>query len=459
MKSQPVIAIFDIGKTNKKCFLFNEAYELVHEQSRRIEEISDEDDFPCDDLQAITSFMREAIAAVQAMPQFRLKAINFSGYGASFVHIDASGHPVTPLYNYLKPFPQVLQQDFYARYGGEEAFSKLTASPVLGSLNSGMQILRIKKEKPAVYAGIRYSLHLPQYLSFVFTGEAAADLTSIGCHTNLWDFTKSDYHQWVYEEGIDRKFPPIKSGDSVLKVQMDNEQVAVGIGLHDSSAALIPYLVSFPDPFALLSTGTWCITLNPFNSQPLSLEELRADCLCYCSYTGQPVKASRLFAGHEHDQESRRIASHFGIQTDFFTTLPFDRSIIAKLKEQPIPKPALAEMGLMDSGFSRRELNSFDSAALAYYQLLLDLIDAQTASSSLVLKGPPVQQLFVDGGFSHNEGYMQLLAAAFPQFRLYSADLAQASALGAALAIHHHWNSQSIPSQFVSTRQIEAVKF
>jgi L-fuculokinase len=220
MKPQPVIAIFDIGKTNKKCFLFNEAYELVHEQSRRIEEISDEDDFPCDDLQVITSFMREAIAAVQAMPQFRLKAINFSGYGASFVHIDASGHPVTPLYNYLKPFPRALQQDFYARYGGEETFSKLTASPVLGSLNSGMQILRIKKEKPAVYSGIRYSLHLPQYLSFVFTGEAAADLTSIGCHTNLWDFTKSDYHQWIYEEGIDQKFPPIKNGDSVVKVQM-----------------------------------------------------------------------------------------------------------------------------------------------------------------------------------------------------------------------------------------------
>lgn len=459
MKPQPVIAIFDIGKTNKKCFLFNEAYELVHEQSRRIEEISDEDGFPCDDLQAITRFMREAIDAVQAMPSFQLKAINFSGYGASFVHIDAAGKPVTPLYNYLKPFPQTLQQEFYASYGGEENFSKLTASPVLGNLNSGMQILRIKKEKPEVYASIRYSLHLPQYLSFVFTGEAVADLTSIGCHTNLWDFTKSDYHQWVYEEGIDQKFPPIQGGDQIVKVPLGREQVSVGIGLHDSSAALTPYLVSFPDPFALLSTGTWCITLNPFNGQPLSLEELRADCLCYCSYTGKPVKASRLFAGHEHDQETRRIASHFGLENDFFATLHFDRAIIARLKQQPLENSGQDDLGLMNSGFGRRNLQSFDNATIAYHQLLLDLIAAQVASSSLVLQGTAVKQLFVDGGFSHNEGYMALLAGAFPQYNLYSANLAQASALGAALAIHAHWNSQPIPAQLISTRRIEGVKF
>ena len=49
----------------------------------------------------------------------------------------------------------------------------------------------------------------------------------------------------------------------------------VGIGLHDSSAALIPYLVNFSMPFVLISTGTWCISMNPFSKTALTAEELQ----------------------------------------------------------------------------------------------------------------------------------------------------------------------------------------
>jgi hypothetical protein len=41
--SIPVIAVFDIGKTNKKVFLFSEQYEIVFEQSTQFDEITDED--------------------------------------------------------------------------------------------------------------------------------------------------------------------------------------------------------------------------------------------------------------------------------------------------------------------------------------------------------------------------------------------------------------------------------
>ena len=50
-------------------------------------------------------------------------------------------------------------------YGGESQFSKQTASPVLGNLNSGMQLYRMKYEKPEKFKQINYALHLPQYLS------------------------------------------------------------------------------------------------------------------------------------------------------------------------------------------------------------------------------------------------------------------------------------------------------
>ena len=79
--------------------------------------------------------------------KFSIRAINFSAYGASFVHIDGRGKPVTPLYNYLKPYPEKLKKDLYDQYGGELSFSMITASPVLGSLNSGMQLYRIYERK------------------------------------------------------------------------------------------------------------------------------------------------------------------------------------------------------------------------------------------------------------------------------------------------------------------------
>ncbi len=52
---EPVILIFDIGKTNKKVLLFDRQYQLVYEASAQLEETVDEDGFPCEDVQALTA--------------------------------------------------------------------------------------------------------------------------------------------------------------------------------------------------------------------------------------------------------------------------------------------------------------------------------------------------------------------------------------------------------------------
>jgi sugar (pentulose or hexulose) kinase len=141
-----MIAIFDIGKTNKKLFLFDDQYNIVWERSCACEQTVDEDGEPCEDLTQLNAFIQDSLAAIPK--EFKPKAINFSAYGASFVYLGKDGKPVAPLYNYLKPYPDELKQKFYAAHGGEVTFSMLTASPVLGSLNSGMQLYRIKEEQP-----------------------------------------------------------------------------------------------------------------------------------------------------------------------------------------------------------------------------------------------------------------------------------------------------------------------
>ena len=331
-----VIAIFDIGKTNKKFFLFDEQYQIVFEQLQQFPETVDEDGFPCDDVHALTSWVRQSIQDILALEAFELKAINFSAYGASFVHLDAQGNVISPLYNYLKPFADSLKDGFYSKYGGEDVFSVKTASPVLGNLNSGLQIYRLKHECPELFVNIKRSLHFPQYLSFLVSGRFFSDITSIGCHTALWNFQEYRYHDWVHQEGIGEKLAPIHPSNQMMNISINDKPILCGTGLHDSSAALIPYLACFHEPYVLISTGTWCITLNPFNKHNLTSRELKEDCLCYIDYHGNPVKAARLFAGNEHEIQTKRLASHYNVANDYYKTVAYQPDLIALTKKHII---------------------------------------------------------------------------------------------------------------------------
>ena len=422
-----MIAIFDIGKTNKKLFVFDEQYNIVWEQSCTCQQTVDEDGEPCEDLAQLNAFIYDSLARLPG--DLPIRAINFSAYGASFVYIGKDGKPVAPLYNYMKPFPETLKQKFYAAHGGEVTFSMLTASPVLGSLNSGMQLYRIKEEQPDLFEKIQTALHLPQYLSYLLTGTPCSDITSIGCHTNLWNFSQQHYHEWVYREGIIDKLAPILPSTSVLPTPTIPLS---GIGLHDSSAAMIPYFESFREPFLLISTGTWCISMNPFNNSPLTVAELQKDSLCYMSYQGKPVKASRLFAGHEHEQEVQKLAAQFNVKPAAAAAVAYDPITVHQLRSAPYREPATFEQ--------------------AYHRLLLDIMEKQVASTQLVLHDTDVKRIFVDGGFGKNQVYMHLLAEAFPDIEVFAASIPQATAIGAALAIHGHWNSRSRPGDIIELK-------
>lgn len=451
MMAVPVIVIFDVGKTNKKVFVFNEDYEIVYERSARFTETYDEDGDVCENLESLRSSVFNALHELLARKDFIIRAVNFSGYGASLVFTDENGKPLTPLYNYLKSYPVELQNEFDQKYGAEDKIAAETSSPKLGSLNSGMQLYRIKNERPALFSKIRYALHLPQYLSFLVTGQAVSGLTSIGCHTRLWDFSKENYHLWVTEEGLDKKLAPVMGEDQAFDTELDGHSFKAGPGLHDSSAALIPYLINFHEPFVLISTGTWCITMNPFRDEALTAEELDQDCLCYLQYKGKAVAASRIFAGYEHEQQVKRIAEHFNEHTGFYRGFHLNAELAERIFQEREGQTDNLEWS-KTSGFENTALNRFKTAEEAYYYFILDIVRQQFVSSRLVMKSNQLKRIFVDGGFSKNQIYMNFLARFFSELEVYAASMAQASAIGAALAIHEHWNTQPIPDHIIELK-------
>lgn len=450
-----VIAVFDIGKTNKKLYLFNETFQVIYSTQERWPEITDDDGFPSDDLARITQWMRKCMSNLLLDDRYTIMGVNFSAYGASLVHTGEEGDVVSPFYNYLKPLPVEVREKFFQQYGPPAVFCRDTASPALDLLNSGLQLYFLKYVNPQIFRRIKYSLHLPQYLSFIFSGMPVSDFTSLGCHTAMWHFKQHEYHRWISEEKITPLLAPLAKALWVPSpVNAPGSKVfKIGVGIHDSSAALLPYLMSRQKPFILLSTGTWSIALNPYSQDELSETDLQQDVLNFLRPDGLPVRASRLFLGHIHEDISTKIAGHFQMDLQELKTINFDSELFKGIetKQQNLfPLPSLPYHRSQPAEIS---WTTFSSPAHAYHQLIWELVLEQVTALWRAAGSTRIEEVFLDGGFTDNPLFKGLLAKALHPLPLWSANLAAGSALGAAMVI----SDTPLPADYLHQQGVNRV--
>lgn len=430
---EKVTAIFDIGKTNKKFFLVNRDFKEVYREYTNIAEIADEDGHPSEDLMGLQEWIKSVIDRMLPSADFNIEAINFSSYGASLVHLDQDGNVLTPLYNYTKPYEPSLFDEFLGKYGPAERFSMDTGTAGTGMLTSGFQLYWLKKRKPDIFRQINYSLHLPQYLSYLFTGLPISEYTSIGCHTGLWHYGLNDYHPWVYKEGIDRVLPSIVSTETSTKMDYHGKPLKIGVGIHDSSAALLPYVRSLKKPFILLSTGTWNISLNPFTEGGLTTSDVADGCINYMRIDGRPIKASPLFLGNEYNLQVKELSEKFKVSGEFLNKMKFNPDVYQKLSCNFRRMFRWKQLGDENGpGETNILLNSIEEA---YHQLMLELITSQAKSIMRVAGTSGINRLYIDGGFTDNPVFVELLALTLKNFKINITDASLGSALGAAIAI------------------------
>lgn len=429
-----VIAIFDIGKTNKKLILFDEALNIVSQTETVFPEIRDDDGFECDDVDNLISWMQKSFKELTESEEYEVIALNFSTYGATLAFLDEAGNKTAPVYNYLKEMPKGLLEEFYKKYGGVEEFSRKTASPALCMLNSGLQIFWLKNKKPDYWHKTKYILHFPQYVSYIFTGEIASEYTSIGCHTALWDFDAMTYHKWLTDEAI--TLPQPVSNATTFDTEINGKTIKTGIGIHDSSASLVPYLkANQGKEFILVSSGTWAINMNPFSSDKLTIEELRKDSLCFLSIDQKQVKASRLFLGHIHEVNAVKISEHFKVDATEFRNVKADNILLKQMISENrfvffpegIPADYKADLSKLDS---------FADFNTAYHQLMFELSVFEADAIRLATdKNDTTESIYITGGFVKNKLFTSLLATFFPGKEVFAADIYNATALGAAMVV------------------------
>jgi sugar (pentulose or hexulose) kinase len=432
---EKVIAVFDIGKTNKKVILFNYDLKPLSEIEEKFPEIKDDDDYPCDDIEKIEKWIKDTINDLVRSEKYDLTAVNFTTYGATLAYMDGSGKRLTPIYNYLKPIDDRIPEKVYKKYGGQDEFCRRTASPALGMLNSGMQALWLKYTRPEIFARVKYILHFPQYLSSLLTGKIYSEHTSIGCHTALWDFDNMNYHPWVRSEGLNLPEPVDVS--TLNEVVIDGKKLKIGIGIHDSSSSLAPYFASSKGKFLLISTGTWCINMNPFNTEKLTAEQLDSDCLCYMSITKKPVKSSRLFLGHLHEVAAGKLNDHFRTVPDYYKKVKPDKKLLEICRK----KCGESRFFFDNLPYSRElkeknDLFVFKSYQEAYHQLMVELSELTVEAIDLVMTADnDIENIYITGGFSNNQLFLKLISEAYSMKNVYTSEVSNATALGAALVI------------------------
>ena len=424
MKGGGLVAVFDIGKTNKKFAVYGRDLKVVGSETVRIGEKT-VGGILCDDAETLVAWVRAKLAEWRG----KLSAVAVTTHGATLALLDAEGNLAMPVVSYNHEVGEEVKRAFFEEFGSPEELYERTGTPPLGQLlNAGIQLFWIRREFPERYARARRVLFLPQYVVYSFSKLEAAEVTSLGCHTYLWDLVKGGWSSVA--EGLE--VPPRSPGvRSVWERLGEVDGVVVTPGIHDSNAALLPYLVRERGNFVLASTGTWCVLMYPGAPFSPSREDAYRDVLYYVDAYGRPVKAARFKCGHEFEHYVGLLRSAFGGDP---LALGLDRRLAAEvLKEgEAFFVPTLTP-GTGQFPRSRgRVVGRLPDLARAYYYLNLSLA-VQTWYALKLLTGGGRVRVYVQGGFAKNDVYLAYLATLARWAEVIKGEYPEATSLGAAL--------------------------
>ncbi len=289
--------ILDIGKTNAKLLLISEAGEVLARKAQANEAVMGPDYLELGTREIEAWLLR----SIPALPEReRIAHLQISTHGAAFCAIDGERLVLAPM-DY--------EWDGYGAY--RTAFHrvadgfKATGSPVLPlGLNAGLQLYWLQQTQPAAWQRIRHWLPYPQFWAWWFSGVAASEVSSLGCHSHLWSPAAQGLAAWTRKAGIAPLIAPLRKAWEVLGPVKPNlaarlqlpATCQVHVGVHDSNACLARHLHAAPQS-TVVSTGTWCVVMAPGDAE--SAHNTCRGELVNVSVEGASVPTARFMGGRE----------------------------------------------------------------------------------------------------------------------------------------------------------------
>ncbi len=377
------------------------------------------------DAAGIESWLRRSLTAFAAHGS--IGAIIPVGHGAAAAIIRDNKLALLPL-DYEEPVGEAAR----AAYDAQRDSFALTGSPALpNGLNLGAQIDRLERLHPGLLDG--WSLILPwaQYWAWVLSGVAASELTSLGCHTDLWRPLEGRPSALSLDRGWAKMLAPLRHAGEALGPIRSQWSIHTGIprdaqiycGLHDSNAALLAAR-GFPEiadqEATILSTGTWFIGMRSPDRGTVpdigALPEGR-DCLVNVDAFGTPIPSARFMGGREIELlggfDLRQIGSG-----------PHQGALVAAVSD--VVRAGAMVLPTMTPGVGPfpqaqgRWINAPDSedarcAAACLYAALV-------ADASLDLIGTS-ERILVEGRFAEADVFVRALATLRPDCRIYTGNM------------------------------------
>jgi sugar (pentulose or hexulose) kinase len=417
----PATVVLDVGKTLTKLSLWSPDGRLLAQSNRPNERI-DTGTYIALDAAGIEVFVAETLRGFASVAE--VGAIIPVGHGAGAAILDQRTGLVLPPLDYEHPIPAALR----AAYDEQRDAFAFTGSPALpDGLNLGAQLFFLETLHPELFSGERRIVPWAQYWSWALSGVAASEVTSLGCHTDLWRPLERVPSQLAASRGWSDHLAPLQAAGSVLGMLRPewvkrtglSPKVCIYCGLHDSNAALVAARASAElaeREASILSTGTWFVAMRAAGpGGRVSINELdeKRDCLMNVDVSGNPIPSARFMGGRE-------IELLTGLDTRRIDIVPDQPALLASVSEVLSSKamvlPTLAPgCGPFPHGRGRwismpGEETHRRTAVALYAALVAD------AALGLIHAG---ERLLIEGRFSESQVFVRALASLRPDMRVY----------------------------------------
>lgn len=424
--------VVDIGKTNAKASLWNESGELIARKLRSNEVWQSISGYRSLDVSGIDTWLIESLNEFAAFGD--VARIIPVGHGAAAALIRDGKLFADPM-----DYEQNITGRLRAEYNSGRDPFRFTGSPALPqALNLGVQF-HLLEELLGVLPDDVTILPWPQYWAWRLSGELSSEVTSLGCHTDLWRPAEGTFSDLAVRRGWAQRMAPLRHAGDVLGPITDeiaavtglNTDCEVLVGLHDSNAALLAArgLQEIADAEAtVLSTGTWFIAMRSAakgaDVDIRALDESR-DCLVNVDVDAQPIPSARFMGGRE--------AELAGGENTFELTDSFDTDELVDRLPELLQHEVLATPGFV------RGVGPFPCDTGTWHKcpsdpvgrrVATDLYLALVADTSLNLMGS-TERLLVEGRFAEDVVFVRALASLRPGQRVYTSNAAHDVAYGA----------------------------
>lgn len=416
---QGAVVVIDLGKTLAKVSLWSRAGEMLDRQVRPNPVVAQKGIRRLD-AEGIAAWLIEALSSYADQS---VEAIVPVGHGAAIAAVVDDKLVELPF-----DYEQAIPADVTADYRKQRAPFAETGSPALpDGLNIGAQLHWLTQMLPEAIP-LATLLPWPQYWAWFLSGQAVSEVTSLGCHSDLWCPASGRFSALAERRGwADRFAPLVKAGDVIGTLRPDlaartglSTEVRVLAGLHDSNAALLAargFHEIANGEATVLSTGTWFVAMrmptSPVNTA--ALPEAR-DCLVNVDVYGQPVPSARFMGGRE-------VESIIGIDTRRVDIKPDQPALLGAvprvLEREAMLFPTLAPgCGPFPDHHAEWQSEPTDwietRAAMCLYAALV-------TDAALRLIGTK-DRLLVEGRFAEAEVFVRALAALRPDLTVYTAN-------------------------------------